>query len=143
MRSQVPPQEKSKDRILAIDAVTTEDLIEKMRAGFSVEALESLREHLGVSERRLAGVLRMSRSTMARRKKAGTLQTGESERVFRLASLFDQARDVLGSEERARRWLTSPQYALGGAVPLEYADTEPGARQVEHVLGRLAHGLPA
>ena len=31
--------------------------------------------------------------------------------------------------------------ALGGATPLDFAKTEPGAREVENVLGRLEHGV--
>jgi putative toxin-antitoxin system antitoxin component (TIGR02293 family) len=38
-------------------------------------------------------------------------------------------------------WLKSPQKALGGKTPLEYSDTEPGAREVEDLLGRLEHGV--
>jgi Protein of unknown function (DUF2384) len=44
--------------------------------------------------------------------------------------------------ERAREWLKSPQFALGGEIPLEYADTEPGAQIVEDLLGRIEHGTP-
>ena len=40
-----------------------------------------------------------------------------------------------------RRWLTSRQFGLGGAVPLEYAETEVGAREVEDLLGRIEHGV--
>ena len=40
-----------------------------------------------------------------------------------------------------RRWLTSPQVGLGGAIPLEYAETEVGAREVENLLGRIEYGV--
>ena len=30
---------------------------------------------------------------------------------------------------------------MSGAVPLEYAETEVGAREVEHLLGRIEHGV--
>jgi len=45
------------------------------------------------------------------------------------------------SLEAGRRWLTSRQFGLGGAVPLEYAETEVGAREVEDLLGRIEHGV--
>jgi len=44
---------------------------------------------------------------------------------------------VLGGVEHAREWLRSPQFGLGGAVPLDYAQTEPGAREVENLLGSI------
>jgi uncharacterized protein (DUF2384 family) len=31
--------------------------------------------------------------------------------------------------------------ALGGRSPLDFAQTEPGAREVENVIGRLEHGV--
>ena len=46
----------------------------------------------------------------------------------------------IGDEDAATRWLKRPNRALGGRVPLELIDTEPGARAVENVLGRIAYG---
>ncbi|MBW1797126.1 MAG: DUF2384 domain-containing protein, partial [Deltaproteobacteria bacterium] len=34
-----------------------------------------------------------------------------------------------------------PARALGGKTPLEYADTEPGAQEVDELLGRIEHGV--
>jgi putative toxin-antitoxin system antitoxin component (TIGR02293 family) len=51
------------------------------------------------------------------------------------------AEDVLGSKEKAGRWLQRPNRALGGATPLEHLATEIGTREVETVLGRTAHGV--
>ena len=49
--------------------------------------------------------------------------------------------EVLGSQEEASRWLDTPNRALGGRTPLELLDTDLGSRQVEDVLGRIAHGV--
>ena len=59
----------------------------------------------------------------------------------RLARLFERAVDILGGEEEARRWLEREQWGLGGAVPLQHAKTEPGAREVETLLGRIDYGV--
>jgi len=48
---------------------------------------------------------------------------------------------VLGGRERARQWLQSPLKILGGKTPLQMLSTARGARKVEHVLGRLEHGV--
>jgi uncharacterized protein (DUF2384 family) len=37
--------------------------------------------------------------------------------------------------------LKHPQYGLGGAVPLDYAETEVGAREVDNLLGRIDYGV--
>jgi putative toxin-antitoxin system antitoxin component (TIGR02293 family) len=52
-----------------------------------------------------------------------------------------RAVEVLESEEGARRWLNSPQVGLGGEIPLDYAQTEVGAREVEDLLGRIEFGV--
>ncbi len=102
---------------------------------------ESLCGLLGLSEGRLAGLLGLSRATLHRRKKAGSLDRLESDRLVRYARLFSRAADALGGEERARSWLAAPARAFGGETPLDFADTEVGAREVEALLGRLQHGV--
>jgi putative toxin-antitoxin system antitoxin component (TIGR02293 family) len=52
-----------------------------------------------------------------------------------------QATEVFGTVERAQQWLAFPQYGLGGVVPLDYARTEVGAREVETLLGRIEHSV--
>jgi putative toxin-antitoxin system antitoxin component (TIGR02293 family) len=54
-----------------------------------------------------------------------------------------KAVELMESEESARQWLASPQFGLGGAVPLDYAETEIGAREVEDLLGRIEYGVYA
>jgi putative toxin-antitoxin system antitoxin component (TIGR02293 family) len=46
-----------------------------------------------------------------------------------------------GDRDAAADWLTRPQPALGGAVPLELAKTGLGTREVEALIGRLEHGV--
>jgi putative toxin-antitoxin system antitoxin component (TIGR02293 family) len=57
------------------------------------------------------------------------------------ARLLSLAVVTLESDENARAWLASPQVGLGGAIPLEMARTEEGAREVEDLLGRIEHGV--
>lgn len=125
--------------------VETESLDELIRLlkeeGLPLESFERLHEALGISASRLAEAVGVAERTLRRRRKAGQLSSGESERLLRLARLFERAREVLGSSERARTWMTGPVPALSGRAPLDYADTEPGAREVERVLGRIAHGV--
>jgi putative toxin-antitoxin system antitoxin component (TIGR02293 family) len=52
-----------------------------------------------------------------------------------------RAVELLESEHHARRWLASPQFGLAGSVPLQFADTEVGAREVENLLGRIEYGV--
>lgn len=115
--------------------------VEQIRNGLSMRLFFSLQKELGLSADRLAGYLAISRSTLARRKKAGRLDMLESDRLVRFARLFEQSREVLGDRERARDWLSTPAPSLGFATPLAYAETELGAREVEALLGRIEHGV--
>jgi len=89
----------------------------------------------------LAAKLSISRSTLQRRKANGRLSPDESDKVMRFARLLEHATDVFGDIDKARAWLKHPQYGLGGAVPLDYAETEIGAREVDNLLGRIDYGV--
>lgn len=116
-------------------------VVSKVRGGLSMVEFQFLRELLGLSEERFATLLGMSRATLHRRKKAGQLDRAESDRLVRYARLFNRAADTLGGDAPAQRWLSSPAVAFGGELPLDFADTEIGAREVEALLGRVAHGV--
>lgn len=113
----------------------------RIRAGLPYAALDELRQRLRLSLPETARVLDVPLRTLARRRRAGRLDPVESDRLYRLACIGAQAVALLGDEQRAAVWLRRPNRALGGEPPLDLLDTEPGTRQVEDVLGRLAHGL--
>ena len=70
------------------------------------------------------------------------LDPGRSDRLLRFARLFRLAVELHdGDEEAARDWLRKPARALDGETPLDRADTEAGAREVENLIGRLEHGV--
>lgn len=116
-------------------------LIEFIRIGLPVQELDVLQLSLDVPMDKLAPKLGMSKATLHRRKAQGRLGPEESDRVLRFARLIGKAVEVMEGEEPARLWLTSPQFGLGGAVPLDYAETEVGAREVEDLLGRIEYGV--
>jgi putative toxin-antitoxin system antitoxin component (TIGR02293 family) len=71
------------------------------------------------------------------------LSAAESERTERVARVVANAEYVWGDRDDARRFITTPHPALRGRSPLDAAMTELGARQVEEILGKIFHGLPA
>lgn len=116
-------------------------VIGAVQAGLPFAEVEALQAGLDLPLEKLAPKLGLSKATLHRRKHEGRLTPSESDRVMRYARLLGRAVEVLESADAARRWLSRPQYALGGAVPLDYAETEAGAREVENVLGRIEHGV--
>jgi putative toxin-antitoxin system antitoxin component (TIGR02293 family) len=120
---------------------TPSKVIDRLEAGLPLRELAQLQASLDVPMERLAPKLGISKATLHRRKAQGRLRRDESDRVLRYARLMGKAIHVLESEGHARSWLTSPQFGLGGAVPLDYAETETGAREVEDLLNRIEYGV--
>jgi putative toxin-antitoxin system antitoxin component (TIGR02293 family) len=98
---------------------------------------------LGVTLDRLATLLDIPPATFYRRRQARRFSRQESDRLMRFARLWWLACDVFQREDGARAWLKAPQFGLQGVVPLEYAATEAGAREVENLLRRIEHGVLA
>jgi putative toxin-antitoxin system antitoxin component (TIGR02293 family) len=142
MTDPVPiPVDVATEAFPELAAEAPSELVATVRAGLPVERFDALRDLLGLSTRELAAIVGITPSTLSRRRSAGTFKKDESERVLRIAHLVLRAVEVLDGEDNARTWLTEPVRALGGETPLRFADTEPGAREVERLLGRLEHGV--
>jgi len=105
--------------------------------------VEALAETLGVTLEKLASLLDIAPATLYRRRRARRFSKQESDRIMRFARLWWLACDVFDSKDGARAWLTATQFGLRGAVPLEYAGTETGAREVEDLLRRIEFGVLA
>jgi putative toxin-antitoxin system antitoxin component (TIGR02293 family) len=128
-------------RVLKRKSLTLEELRAQLRTGLPYSALEAVASGFEIGTADLVAVLHVPSRTLARRKREKRLRADESDRLFRLSRIATLAEDVLGSREKAIRWLHQPNRALGSATPLHQLDTELGARQVEDVLLRIAHGV--
>ena len=117
------------------------ELIRKIQKGLRFSELETLQNSIELPFEQLAAKLAISRSTLQRRKAAGRLSPDESDKVMRLSRLLEHATNVFGDIQRARAWLKFPQRGLGGAIPLDYAETEVGAREVDDLLGRIEYSV--
>ncbi len=117
------------------------ELIRQIQKGLRFSELETLQNSIDLPFEQLAAKLSISRSTLQRRKAAGRLSQDESDKVMRFSRLLEHATNVFGDIEKARAWLKFPQRGLGGVVPLDYAETEIGAREVDNLLGRIDYGV--
>lgn len=73
--------------------------------------------------------------------KRETLKPSEADAIGRLLRVTENAETMLGNAEFARKWLRLPNPALNNRIPIELAETDAGAREVEIVLTRIAHGI--
>ncbi len=115
--------------------------VTQIKSGLPVKVFFALKEQINIITEELAHVVGIAPRTLLRRKQEGRLQKEESERVVRLQRLFEKALDVFEDRAATQSWFNSPQLALGGKTPLDYADTELGAREVENLLSRIEHGV--
>lgn len=122
-------------------ALSADQIIQSIHEGLPIGDLNVLQTQLGLPMEWLAPKLGISRATLNRRLARGKLEPEESDRVVRFARLLGKAIEVFETNENARRWLNSPQIGLGGALPLDYAQTEVGAREVDELLGRIEYGV--
>ena len=63
--------------------------------------------------------------------------------MLRIERVIEEAEQVFGNAQKAGQWLRRPSAALAGEAPLELLDTDIGTREVEELLGRIAHGIAA
>jgi putative toxin-antitoxin system antitoxin component (TIGR02293 family) len=112
-----------------------------VRKGLSTEVFKRVAANLEMSDRQLAGVLKIPDRTLDRRLKHGVLSPEESDRLARVAKILQRAHEVFGNAEKARGWMNTRLAAFEGETPLQRADTSLGASQVEDVLGRIDYGV--
>ena len=109
--------------------------------GLAFSELEALRRQLDLSLEELTGRFGLSRATIEKRKATGRLTPDESGKVVCFARLLGHAVHLFGGLDEARKWLKAPQRGLHGAVPLDYAKTDLGAREVENLLTQMNYGI--
>jgi putative toxin-antitoxin system antitoxin component (TIGR02293 family) len=103
--------------------------------------MRGLRLDLNLTLGDMAHVLGTSeRSVMRKEKIAAPLSVSEADRAYRLARVADLAFQILGDEERAKRWLKMPQQYLGYETPIEALDTEIGTDLVLQSLYAIGYG---
>lgn len=113
-----------------------------IRDGLEPDTLRELATRYGVSLEaigRLAGIPKSSLTRKLRTKRR--LDAPEADRVYRLARIYTQAREVLESDDAARVWFTTTNRALGGSKPIDLLDTEIGTGRVVRVLEQIEYGV--
>jgi putative toxin-antitoxin system antitoxin component (TIGR02293 family) len=128
--------------LLGMKTLETDKLLKQIERGLPFNKLERLGRNLELPWRTLAELAQISNRTLQRRKVEGRLQPDESDRLLRVSRVFGKAIELFEGDHRAAaRWLSSPQRALGGVVPMTLAKSELGALEVERLIGRLEHGV--
>jgi putative toxin-antitoxin system antitoxin component (TIGR02293 family) len=117
-------------------------LVDAVRGGLPVRVVDDVLEtgRLTVAE---LDRLALPRKTLAHRRSLGRLSAEQSDRLVRILRVVQEAEETFVDPEKAHRWLRRPTSALADNAPLDLLDTEVGARRVEALLCRIAHGIAA
>lgn len=134
--------ERARKRLPKFTATESDPLkvVAKVRAGIPYTELKKFQASSGLTVERIASVTGLPRRTLLRRK-GHKLNREESQALVRLERLYAIAFDVFEDEALAKAWLQRPNPDLAWKSPLEFVDTDVGARQVEHLMGQIEHGV--
>lgn len=130
-----------KIKTLGLRAKNRIELAKKIHRGMPYKSVEKFRAATHLPEARLQSVTGIPARTWTRRKKGGKFNPEESERIARIARIFEQAERVLGTKDSATKWLQEPNLGLGNEAPIEIASMELGAKEVEELLSRIEYGV--
>lgn len=141
-----PPRKPAKVvfeiRSIGVRAPNSLAVAEQVRQGLPVEAFAKALDFTDLPTEAVLKATSISERTLARRRREGRFDPLESERVVRLGRILDKVDELFEGDRRAaRRWIREPHRALDDKTPLELMETEPGAREVEALIGRLEHGV--
>jgi putative toxin-antitoxin system antitoxin component (TIGR02293 family) len=128
-------------KVLRAGVRTELELVQVVRDGLPVEALDALVAQGGVTSAEAERLVLPRRTLAHRRARGQALSVDESDKLLRVARAVALAEETMQDAAKAHAWLRRPNRALGGERPLDLLATEGGARLVEQTLGRLAHGV--
>ena len=135
------PGARTLSRLLRSKDISLARASRRIEAGLPFRLFAELAGKLDLTYVSLAAYLRISESTLYRRKAAGRFDSTESDRLWRYLVLYGSAVEVLESEAAAVEWLSASLKSLGGTSPLAVSRNGPGATRALAVLGRIEHGV--
>lgn len=109
--------------------------------GVPLSALEEFAKYSGIGLKELLEVVIPPRTLKHRKERKEPLSLDESDRLARVARLYDLAVKVFGNPEKAHRWLSRSKARFEERSPLAMMRTELGGRQVEEMLYQIDEGV--
>ncbi|MGA2887335.1 MAG: antitoxin Xre/MbcA/ParS toxin-binding domain-containing protein [Terracidiphilus sp.] len=113
----------------------------EVERGLPLTKLEEFSAYSGIAVKDLLEVVIPARTLKHRRQKQEPLSLDESDRLARVARLYELGVRVFGNPDKARRWLTKPKDRFGERSPLTMMHTELGGRSVEEMLYQIDEGV--
>jgi len=115
-------------------------VIDLIRNGVSGDAIIRLAELINIPKNDVYNLLNLKART-AQRQVSRNLDADKSGHLVQITRILQRCVEVFEDLETAKRWLKSPNYALGNEIPLHLLDTTEGIELVRDTLTRIEYGV--
>jgi putative toxin-antitoxin system antitoxin component (TIGR02293 family) len=109
--------------------------------GVPITLLEEFSAYSGIAMKDLLEVVIPARTLKHRRQRQEPLNLDESDRLARVARMYELAVKVYGDREDGRKWLTGKKGRFDGRTALEMLRTEAGEHAVQEFLIQIDEGM--
>jgi putative toxin-antitoxin system antitoxin component (TIGR02293 family) len=113
----------------------------EIERGLPLSKLEEFSAYSGIAIKSLLEVVIPPRTLKHRRQKKEPLSMDESDRLARVARIYELAAKVYGSRDAGKEWLIRPKPRFDEKAPLTMLRTEAGEQAVQEALIQLDEGM--
>jgi putative toxin-antitoxin system antitoxin component (TIGR02293 family) len=113
----------------------------EIERGLPLSTLEEFSAYSGIAVKDLLEVVIPARTLKHRRQRQEALNLDESDRLARVARMYELAVKVYGDRDDGRKWLCGEKSRFDGKTVLEMLWTETGERAVEEFLYQIDEGV--
>jgi putative toxin-antitoxin system antitoxin component (TIGR02293 family) len=114
-------------------------VITLIRNGVSGDSIIRLADLISIPKNDVYNLLNLKART-AQRQVSKNLDADKSGHLMQITRILQRCVEVFEDLEKAKRWLKSPNYALGNQIPLNLLDTTEGIELVRDTLTRIEYG---
>ncbi|MGB6687580.1 MAG: antitoxin Xre-like helix-turn-helix domain-containing protein [Terracidiphilus sp.] len=114
--------------------------VQTIEKGVPLSTLEEFASYSGIPLRQLLEVVIPPRTLKHRRQRGEPLSIDESDRLARVARMYELAARVYGEHESGRGWLLRPKRRFNGRTALSMLRTGVGEQEVQDALIQIDEG---
>lgn len=119
-------------------------MIQVIQEGVPYSFFDLIFHYSPFSENDWANILELSTKSLQRYKQAAkNFKPIQSEKIIEMAEVTNIGVDVFGSMEKFKRWLDTPNFALGNLKPIDLLKDSYGKEMVISELIRINYGVLA
>ena len=119
-------------------------VVKAIRKGIPYSLFELIRNVTPFTNNDWAKYLDISSKSLVRYQQQDKIfKSSQTEKIIELAEVTNRGVDVFGSDDKFRRWLETPNYALGKLKPFDLLMDSYGKEMIMGELTRIEYGILA